>query len=66
VAVGKSRFVLFPGEELAFSVSDKANYTIGYEESGGMRRPWVQIRAEDGGVTDVLGKPEIGEPRPFG
>lgn len=60
VAVGRTRFVLFPQEAVEFSLPDGAAFKVGYQDGGGMRRPWVQITSEDGGITEVLGKPEVG------
>jgi hypothetical protein len=60
VAVGHSRIVLFPREELAFTVPENAEFKFGYQEGGGVRRPWAQVRSAEGEVTEVLGNPEIG------
>ena len=66
VVAGKSNIVLFPNEELEFIAPDNSEFRVGYRETGGVRRPWVQIRTAGGALTDILGKPEIGAPSLFG
>jgi hypothetical protein len=60
VAIGDLRIALFPQEELQFTPPDGSEFMVGYREVDGKRRPLVQIRAQDGALTDILGNSEIG------